>query len=101
MTDSERAKRETPCGEKYEGMDAVPGFTFVSTGLIRFRKEFIVALNFLTDNPSGLLAAFKKAIDKGHVATWAYDHDGDFTHTATQWKNSAWLRRPRSPGSWC
>jgi hypothetical protein len=51
-----------------------------------------MALNCFTDNPNGLLSAFKKAIDDGHVATWSYDKDGDFTHTAAQWKNLAWLR---------
>jgi len=51
-----------------------------------------MALTFFTDNPKGLLAAFKKAIDDGHVATWAYDNDGDFTHTAQQWNRLAWLR---------
>jgi hypothetical protein len=51
-----------------------------------------MALYFLTDNPNGLLSAFKKAINDGHVATWSYDKDGDLTHTAPQWKNLAWLR---------
>jgi len=50
-----------------------------------------MALNFFTNNPHGLLSTFKKAIDDGRVATWAYDKDGDFTHTAQQWKNLAWL----------
>ena len=39
-----------------------------------------------------LLAAYKKAVDGGHVATWSYDSDGDFTHTADQWNKKAWLR---------
>lgn len=51
-----------------------------------------MALKFFTDTPNKLLSAFKKAIDEGHVTTWAYDKDGDFTHTAQQWKNLAWLR---------
>jgi hypothetical protein len=51
-----------------------------------------MALFFLTDQPSNLLSSFKKAIDAGHVVTWSYDKDGDFTHTAQQWKNLAWLR---------
>lgn len=51
-----------------------------------------MAVFFKTNNPAGLLSAFKKAIDQGHVKTWAYDGDGDFTHTAEQWKNCAWLR---------
>lgn len=51
-----------------------------------------MALNFFTGTPNKLLSAFKKAIDEGHVTTWAYDKDGDFTHTAQQWKSLAWLR---------
>jgi hypothetical protein len=51
-----------------------------------------MALYSLTDDPKALLSSFKKAIDEGHVTTWAYDADGDFTHTATQWKGLAWLR---------
>lgn len=57
-----------------------------------------MALYFLTDTPNGLLSTFKKAIDDGHVATWAYDKAGDFTHTAQQWKNSAWLRPSTATG---
>lgn len=51
-----------------------------------------MAVNFETADPYKLLAAFKKAIDDGHVVTWAYDKDGDFTHVPDQWKNKAWLR---------
>jgi hypothetical protein len=51
-----------------------------------------MAINLITDTPNKLLATFKKAIDEGHVVTWSYDKDGDFTHTATQWKGQAWLR---------
>jgi hypothetical protein len=54
-----------------------------------------MAILFRTTNASGLLTAFKKAIDEGRVVTWAYDQDGDFTHTAEQWRNAAWLR-PKS-----
>jgi len=51
-----------------------------------------MAAYFLTNTPKELLTLFKKAIDDGHVATWSYDADGDFTHTASQWKNLAWFR---------
>jgi hypothetical protein len=51
-----------------------------------------MAINFMASNPKALLNAFKKAIDEGHVVTWSYDHDGDFTHIPDQWKNQAWLR---------
>lgn len=57
-----------------------------------------MAVNFATSDPKGLLAAFKKAIDQGHVVTWSYDKDGDFTHTPEQWKNQAWLRPSISDG---
>jgi hypothetical protein len=50
-----------------------------------------MAVYFLTTTPNKLLVAFKKAIDDGHVVTWSYDSDGDFTHTAPQWKDLAWF----------
>jgi hypothetical protein len=43
-------------------------------------------------NPHGLVAAIKKDIDRGHIETWKYDKDGDFTHSPPQWENRAWLR---------
>jgi hypothetical protein len=51
-----------------------------------------MAINFETSDATKLLAAFKKAIDDGHVVTWSYDKDGDFTHTPDQWRNQAWMR---------
>jgi hypothetical protein len=51
-----------------------------------------MAIYFKTTTPRKLLATYKKAIDDGHVKTWAYDTDGDFTHTAEQWNRKAWLR---------
>jgi hypothetical protein len=53
-----------------------------------------MAVRALTDDARGLLDAIKELIDEGHIATWAYDRNGDFTHTASggQWKNKAWLR---------
>jgi hypothetical protein len=51
-----------------------------------------MAIHFSTKTPKKLLSSFKKAIDDGRVATWSYDKDGDFTHTAQQWKSLAWLR---------
>jgi len=51
-----------------------------------------MAIHFETKTPKKLLAAYKKAIDDGHVDTWSYDEDGDFTHTAEQWDRKAWLR---------
>jgi hypothetical protein len=51
-----------------------------------------MAIHFKTTTPTKLLAAYKKAVDDGHVKTWSYDSDGDFTHTAKQWSEKAWLR---------
>jgi hypothetical protein len=57
-----------------------------------------MSLKIDTAAPQALLAAVRDAIDKGHVRTWSYDADGDFTHTAEQWKNKAWLRPSVQPG---
>jgi hypothetical protein len=51
-----------------------------------------MSTNFLTTDPSSLLAAFKKGIKDGHIVTWSCDSDGDFTHTPTQWERKAWMR---------
>ena|ERR1700680_1861678 len=58
-----------------------------------------MALHFKTQTPKKLLATFKKAIDEGHITTWSYDKDGDFTHTAEQWIRKAWLRPRVSEGT--
>ena len=49
-------------------------------------------VTFATTNPTNLLARIKQLIDNGSIKTWAYDSDGDFTHTPTQWNKKAWLR---------
>ncbi|MDA9400903.1 MULTISPECIES: hypothetical protein [Bradyrhizobium] len=51
-----------------------------------------MAVLFKTNSPKALLNDFKDKIDKGHVVTWSYDKDGDFTHTPDQWRNVAWMR---------
>jgi hypothetical protein len=51
-----------------------------------------VAIFFKTKTPNRLLTTYKTAVDAGRVRTWSYDADGDFTHTAEQWKNKAWFR---------
>ena len=51
-----------------------------------------MAIHFKTTTPKKLLTAYKKAVDDGHIKTWSYDNDGDFTHTADQWIRNAWLR---------
>lgn len=52
-----------------------------------------------TGSPAQLLKNIKTAIDKGNVRTWAYDSDGDFTHTPEQWVNKAWLRPQAANGA--
>ena len=51
-----------------------------------------MAVRFYTSDPRALLEAIYKGIDGGHVATWAYDKDGDFSHSPDQWKGLAWLK---------
>ena len=50
-----------------------------------------MALLVETETPQELLDAINEAIDQDLVRTWAYDEDGDFTHTAEQWQNRAWM----------
>src|ERR1022692_170955 len=57
-----------------------------------------MAVHFKTSTPKKLLATYKKSIDDGHVKTWSYDDDGDFTHTAEQWSKKAWFRPKISVG---
>lgn len=33
----------------------------------------------------------RQKIDNQEIDTWIYDEDGDFTHSAEQWKNKAWM----------
>jgi hypothetical protein len=51
-----------------------------------------------TTTPEELLKRFKKAIDDGHVVTWKYFADGDFTHTPIQWSGKAYMRPSTESG---
>jgi hypothetical protein len=51
-----------------------------------------MALIIKTTNPSALLVLIKQQIDNKKIETWAYDSDGDFTHTPDQWKLKAWFK---------
>ena len=51
-----------------------------------------MAVYFAAEKPADLLAAFKKAIDEGHIDTWAYKENGDFYHDRPQWKDKAAMR---------
>jgi len=57
-----------------------------------------MAVRVATSQPQALLTAIKRAIDQGHVDTWKYDKDGDFTHTPMQWVSKCWLRPHISAG---
>ncbi|HET9342865.1 MAG TPA: hypothetical protein VFO25_08130 [Candidatus Eremiobacteraceae bacterium] len=51
-----------------------------------------MAIRLYTEDPGELLDAINDAIDEGHIETWDRDDDGDFTHSADQWDEDAWLR---------
>jgi hypothetical protein len=56
-----------------------------------------MSVRAFTEYADALLTKIKRLIDQGHITTWSYDEEGDFTHTATQWKNRAWLRPQVQP----
>jgi hypothetical protein len=60
-----------------------------------------MSLTFKTNDPDGLLHAFRSGIDQKHIVTWSYDRDGDFTHTPEQWARKAWLRPEIQLGQLC
>ncbi len=51
-----------------------------------------MAVRVFTDKPKSLLSAIRASIRGGSIDTWSTDADGDFTHSAEQWKNRAWFR---------
>lgn len=51
-----------------------------------------MALIVETTTPKALLRLVRSKIDRGSIATWEYDRDGDFTHKASQWHRRAWMR---------
>ena len=51
------------------------------------------------DEPQSLLDAIVESIDDGAVEQWIYDEDGDFTHSAKQWNQKAWLRPTLEDGN--
>jgi hypothetical protein len=52
-----------------------------------------------TQSPASLLAKIMRGIDAGHIRTWEYDSDGDFSHSPPQWSGKAILRPALSPGA--
>lgn len=58
-----------------------------------------MVLKVQASNPNGLLKAIKSAIAEGKIKTWSCDEDGDFTHTAQQWKDLDWFGHSSRRGS--
>ena len=52
-----------------------------------------MSIQIRTTNPQDLLDAIYLAIDEGHIDTWTYDEEGDFSHetASEQWVGEAWL----------
>lgn len=44
-----------------------------------------------TSNPRKLVDEINDQIEQSSIDTWSVDKDGDYTHTAEQWKNHAWI----------
>lgn len=59
-----------------------------------------MAILVFTPNPEALLHAIRHGIDAGHIQTWEYDGDGDFTHTPAsgQFDGRAWFQPSVTPG---
>jgi hypothetical protein len=57
-----------------------------------------MAITITTSSPQKLLDSIKAAIADEKIKTWSVDDDGDFTHTAQQWRYRAWLRPRVSNG---
>ena len=60
-----------------------------------------MAIFVYTSSPAPLLNSIKKDIDSGHIVTWEYDADGDFTHKTNdqQWYKKAWFRPSAQQGA--
>lgn len=44
-----------------------------------------------SSNPQKLIHDINEKIENSEINTWCVDNDGDYTHTAEQWKNHAWI----------
>ncbi len=45
-----------------------------------------------TKEPNRLVEKIRSDIELKKIDTWSVDSDGDFTHSAEQWRYRAWLR---------
>ena len=50
-----------------------------------------MAIYVKSSNPRKLIDDINDKIENGGIDTWSVDKDGDYTHTAEQWKNHAWI----------
>jgi hypothetical protein len=57
-----------------------------------------MSITIRTGDPSILLKEIYALIDQGHIKTWQYDKDGDFTSAVEQWRYKAWLRPTKAAG---
>lgn len=44
-----------------------------------------------SSNPQKLINDINEKIENSGIDTWSVDKDGDYTHTAEQWRNHAWI----------
>lgn len=53
-----------------------------------------MAVRLLTTDANGVMRRVKQGINAGHIDTWSYDEDGDFTHTTGdgRWENRSTSR---------
>lgn len=51
-----------------------------------------MAIYVTTQSPNDFVEKIQNAIKDHKIDTWSVDSDGDFTHTAEQWKYHAWIR---------
>jgi len=50
-----------------------------------------MAIIVQTPNPGALLLSVRRAVEGRRMWQWQCDSEGDFTHTAMQWRFQAWL----------
>lgn len=56
------------------------------------QKKIDMSIYVNTQEPNSLVEKIKNDIEQKKIDTWSVDNDGDFTHSAEQWRNRAWFR---------
>lgn len=54
--------------------------------------DMAIKLKLKGISANNLISQIMDYINTGKLRTWEYDIEGDFTHSAPQWKNEAWIR---------